>query len=123
MTPAIKLFITGDDERVQEAYEEIYSTYIIDKNFVTKGTRDHMTLEFSGDRAVCMVPIFSSKDKEAMLNRAWYIISRWDVTSVVCNGLLVRDFAAESLVAFPTVDIVEFCKARWDGKDSVKKGD
>lgn len=107
MTPTIKLFITGDDERVQEAYEEIYSTHIVDKNFVTKGTRDNMTLEFSGDRAVCMVPIFSSKDKEAMLNRAWYIISRWDVTSIVCNGLLVRDFAAESL------------KAYWDDKDFI----
>ena len=95
MTPTIKLFITGDDERVQEAYEEIYSTYIIDKNLVTKGTRDHMTLEFSGDRAVCMVPIFSSPDKNVMLARAWYIISRWDVTSVVLNGLLVRDLNQE----------------------------
>jgi hypothetical protein len=91
MTPTIKLFITGTDERVQEAYEEIYSTYIIDKNLVTKGTRDNMTLEFSGDRAVCMVPIFNSKDKDTMMDRAWYIISRWDVTSMVCNGLLVRD--------------------------------
>ncbi len=95
MTPTIKLFITGDDERVQEAYEEIYSTYIIDKNLVTKGTAHNMTLEFSGDRAVCMVPIYSTPDKSIMLNRAWYIISRWDVTSVVCqggpNGLLVRD--------------------------------
>lgn len=94
-TPIIKLFITGDDERVQEAYEEIYSTYIIDKNLVTKGTRDHMTLEFSGDRAVCMVPIFSSPDKNVTLARAWYIISRWDVTSVVLNGLLVRDLNQE----------------------------
>ena len=94
-TPTIKLFITGDDERVQEAYEEIYSTYIIDKNLVTKGTRDHMTLEFSGDRAVCMVPIFSTPDKNVMLARAWYIISRWDVTSVVLNGLLVRDLNQE----------------------------
>lgn len=94
-TPIIKLFITGDDERVQEAYEEIYSTYIVDENLVTKGTRDHMTLEFSGDRAVCMVPIFSSPDKNVMLARAWYIISRWDVTSVVLNGLLVRDLNQE----------------------------
>ena len=94
-TPIIKLFITGDDERVQEAYEEIYSTYIIDENLVTKGTRDHMTLEFSGDRAVCMVPIFSSPDKNVMLARAWYIISRWDATSVVLNGLLVRDLNPE----------------------------
>ena len=94
-TPIIKLFITGDDERVQEAYEEIYSTYIIDKDLVTKGTRDNMTLEFSGDRAVCMVPIFSSPDKNVMLARAWYIISRWDVTSVVLNGLLVRDLNQE----------------------------
>lgn len=94
-TPIIKLFITGDDERVQEAYEEIYSTYIMDENLVTKGTRDHMTLEFSGDRAVCMVPIFSSPDKNVMLARAWYIISRWDVTSVVLNGLLVRDLNQE----------------------------
>jgi hypothetical protein len=94
-TPIIKLFITGDDERVQEAYEEIYSTYIVDENLVTKGTRDNMTLEFSGDRAVCMVPIFSSPDKDVMLARAWYIISRWDVTSVVLNGLLVRDLNQE----------------------------
>ena len=94
-TPTIKLFITGDDERVQEAYEEIYSTYIVDEYLVTKGTRDHMTLEFSGDRAVCMVPIFSSPDKNVMLARAWYIISRWDVTSVVLNGLLVRDLNQE----------------------------
>lgn len=94
-TPIIKLFITGDDERVQEAYEEIYSTYIMDENLVTKGTRDYMTLEFSGDRAVCMVPIFSSPDKNVMLARAWYIISRWDVTSVVLNGLLVRDLNQE----------------------------
>lgn len=94
-TPIIKLFITGDDERVQEAYEEIYSTNIVDEYLVTKGTRDHMTLEFSGDRAVCMVPIFSSPDKNVMLARAWYIISRWDVTSVVLNGLLVRDLNQE----------------------------
>lgn len=93
--PIIKLFITGDDERVQEAYDEIYSTYIIDKNLVTKGTRDNMTMEFSGDRAVCMVPIFSSPDKDLMLARAWYIICRWDVTSIVCNGLLVRDLNQE----------------------------
>ena len=95
MTPTIKLFITGDDERVQEAYEEIFSTNIMDDYLVTKGTRDHMTLEFSGDRAVCMVPIFSSPDKNVMLARAWYIISRWDVTSVVLNGLLVRDLNQE----------------------------
>ena len=95
MTPTIKLFITGDDERVQEAYEEIFSTNIMDEYLVTKGTRDHMTLEFSGDRAVCMVPIFSSPDKNVMLARAWYIISRWDVTSVVLNGLLVRDLNQE----------------------------
>lgn len=94
-TPIIKLFITGDDERVQEAYEEIFSTNIMDEYLVTKGTRDHMTLEFSGDRAVCMVPIFSSPDKNVMLARAWYIISRWDVTSVVLNGLLVRDLNQE----------------------------
>lgn len=94
-TPIIKLFITGDDERVQEAYEEIFSTNIVDEYLVTKGTRDHMTLEFSGDRAVCMVPIFSSPDKNVMLARAWYIISRWDVTSVVLNGLLVRDLNQE----------------------------
>lgn len=94
-TPIIKLFITGNDERVQEAYEEIFSTYIMDEYLVTKGTRDHMTLEFSGDRAVCMVPIFSSPDKNVMLARAWYIISRWDVTSVVLNGLLVRDLNQE----------------------------
>lgn len=91
MTPAIKLYITGDDVRVQEAYEEIYSTYMIDKYLVTKGTRDNMTLEFSGDRGVVMVPIYSSKDKSTMLDRAWYIISRWDVTSIVCNGMLVRE--------------------------------
>ena len=42
MTPTIKLFITGDDERVQEAYEEIYSTYIIDKNLVTYCYEDKM---------------------------------------------------------------------------------
>ena len=95
MTPTIKLFITGDDERVQEAYEEIFSTNIMDDYLVTKGTRDHMTLEFSGDRAVCMVPIFSSPDKNVMFARAWYIISRWDVTSVVLNGLLVRDLNQE----------------------------
>ena len=95
MTPTIKLFITGNDERVQEAYEEIFSTNIVDEYLVTKGTRDHMTLEFSGDRAVCMVPIFSSPDKNVMLARAWYIISRWDVTSVVLNGLLVRDLNPE----------------------------
>ena len=101
MTPTIKLFITGDDERVQEAYEEIYSTYIIDKNLVTKGTRDNMTLEFSGDRAVCMVPIFGSiLNREAMLNRAWYIISRWGVTSIVCNGILVKDFVQDMLQNF-----------------------
>ena len=103
MTPTIELFITGDDERVQEAYEEIYSTYIIDKDLVTKGTRDHMTLEFSGDRAVCMVPIFSSPDKDVMLARAWYIICRWDVTSVVLNGLLVRDmgYPQDKMLNFP----------------------
>lgn len=103
MTPAIKLFITGDDERVQEAYEEIYSTYIVDKNLVTKGTRDHMTLEFSGDRAVCMVPIFNSSNKDLMLARAWYIICRWDVTSIVCNGILVRDLGdpQDKMLNFP----------------------
>lgn len=111
MTPAIKLFITGTDEKVQEAYEEIYSTYIIDEFFVTKGTRDNMTLEFSGDRAVCMVPIFNSKDKGAMMDRAWYIISRWDVTSIVCNGLLVRE-----VISHGSDDLPEGCIIGDDGE-------
>ena len=90
-TPAIKLFITGTDEYVADAFAEIFDTYIIDKNLVTKGTRDGMTIEYSGDRAVCMVPIYSTPDKSMLLMRAHYIIKRWDVTSAVCNGLLVRD--------------------------------
>lgn len=91
-TPAIKLFITGTDEYVADAFAEIFDTYLIDKNLVTKGTRDGMTIEYSGDRAVCMIPIYSTPDKQTMLARAWYIIGRWDVTSVVTGkGLLVRD--------------------------------
>lgn len=108
MTPAIKLFITGTDEYVEDAFAEIFDTYIIDKNLVTKGTRDGMAIEHSGDRAVCMVPIFNSSNKDLMFARAWYIICRWDVTSIVCNGILVRDLGdpQDKMLNFP-VDTFE----------------
>lgn len=101
--PMIKLYVTGNDEYVIDAFAEIYDTYKIDRNIVTKGTRDHMSLEFIGDRAVCMVPLYHGGDTDIVLARAWYIISRWDVTSIVCNGMLVRDLGDphEKMLSFP----------------------